>query len=73
MRIGELLLLAALGFAGFVLWRIHERGVSQFQPPLVPPVPAIPPGVPPPGAQLIPLGQYAVAPSRRWLLLNPGS
>jgi hypothetical protein len=60
----ELILLAALGFAGFIFWRIYQREtVSAFAP-----APDAPPGSP-----FLPLGQYSVAPELQWLLIRPGA
>jgi hypothetical protein len=60
----EMILLAALAFAGFVFWRIYERRTA----PSAVPAPGAPPGEP-----FLALGQFAVAPDRRWLLIRPGT
>jgi len=58
----EVLITLALGFAIYTFWRLHQRNA---------PVP-ISAGAPP-GAGVVPLGQFAVAADRRWLLITPGS
>jgi hypothetical protein len=62
----ELILIAALGFAGFVFWRLYQRNAAAAA--FVVPAPGAPPGSP-----YLPLGQYSVAPDRQWLLIRPGT
>lgn len=64
MRSTDTILLLALAIAGFVFWRIFCR--TQQVASTVPQ-----PGAPP-GQPFVPLGQYAVDASRRWLLIPPG-
>jgi hypothetical protein len=61
----DALLIIALGLAGLIFWRLHQARISP------PSDPASQPGAPP-GAAVLALGQYAVAPSRQWLLIAPG-
>jgi hypothetical protein len=76
MKPGEALLGAAVLLVAWYFWRLHERlnnpllvaaGVTP-APSVVSVAPTAPPGTP-----YIPLGQFAVAPSKRWLVLPPGS
>lgn len=61
----ELILLAALAMAGFVFWRVYNR--RAIEGASLAPAPGAPAGSP-----FLPLGQYAVAPDRQWLLIRPG-
>jgi hypothetical protein len=62
MRLEEIILLAALGFAGFLMWQLHKARL------MTGPAPSSP--VAPPGEALIKLGQFAVRPEARWLVLQ---
>lgn len=55
------LLLAGLALAAWIFVRLHR---AQLHPP--------PPAGAPHGAGVLPLGQLAVAPDRRWLVLPQG-
>lgn len=57
----EVILVIALGFAAVIFWRLHERRALPLAS-----------GNPPPGANVLPLGQFAVAPDKQWLLIQPG-
>lgn len=63
MRLEELILLAALGLAGYMFWKLHQTRAAA---------PAIAPPFAPPGTSVIPLGQYAVRPEAQWLVLQSG-
>lgn len=63
----EVIITLALGFAAAIFWRLHVARLGN--QPSAPPPAAI--GTPP-GAPYLPLGQYAVIPSRQWLLISPG-
>ena len=60
----DIILLIALGFAAWIGWRIVRARRLQDGP--------APPAGAPPGAAIIPLGQFAVPPGKRWLLTPPG-
>lgn len=59
------ILIVALAIAGLIFWRLHR---SRLSPPADP---ASEPGAPT-GVNVVPLGQFAVAPDRQWLLITPG-
>jgi hypothetical protein len=63
----EAILLAALALAAWIGWRILRSQSAEAPPPAPRPGSGAPPG-----AVIIPLGQYAVAPARQWLLTQPG-
>lgn len=64
----NLLLFAALGIVVLIYLRWRKMNVGTATAASVPPAPA---GAPL-GAGAVPLGQFAVDPSRQWLLLQPG-
>jgi hypothetical protein len=66
IRFEDILLTAALGFTVYLFYRLHQARAD------LPPFTPIPPGAPD-GAAVIPLGQFAVRPAARWLVLRAGS
>jgi hypothetical protein len=63
-----ILLAIAVSALVFVAWRWHRYIAQQQASGAVPPAP---PGAPL-GSGAIPLGQFAVAPGKQWLLIQPG-
>jgi hypothetical protein len=57
-----IILCAALGLAALIAVRLHRAGV----------LPLPPAAGSPPGTSTVALGQWAVAPDRQWLLIQPG-
>jgi hypothetical protein len=68
MNVTDVILIAALGFAGWIAYKLHQRGQLFPAGANIPP-----PGAPgaPPGSFAIPLGQFAVRPEAQWLLVPP--
>jgi ABC-type Fe3+-siderophore transport system permease subunit len=64
-----LVIAVALGLAGLIFWRLH-RGALAHSGVIGASKAAANSGAPVGAA--IPLGQWAVAPDRQWLLLQPG-
>jgi ABC-type enterobactin transport system permease subunit len=64
-----LVIAAALGLAGLIFWRLH-RGAVLSSGVIGGSAAASNSGAPIGAA--VPLGQWAVSPDRRWLLLQPG-
>lgn len=64
----DTILIVALALAGFIFYRLHKARIAGSAGT----APA--PGNPftPPGASVVPLGQYVVQPDRQWLLIQPG-
>jgi len=60
----SILLIAALGLAVLIAMRLQRAGVLPAAAPVAPNAPA--------GSGVVALGQWAVAPGRQWLLIQPG-
>jgi hypothetical protein len=61
------ILILALAFAALIFWRLHRRLGVPATAASADDIGA------PAGAGALPLGQYAVAADRQWLLIKPGS
>lgn len=70
----DVILVVALAIAGLIFWRLHKRAIMQQN--AAPPSPLSPNQASaagaPSGTPFLALGQYAVPPENRWMLIQAG-